>query len=137
MGVVPGARPGSSIRRSDRRDAEHAFYRTHENDPDDPGYRRFLARLATPLLDRLPARSRGLDYGCGPGPALAAMLREAGHAVALYDALFFPDPSVFGARYDFIACSETVEHFHDPAGQFDRLGALLSPGGSEHASSPF
>ena len=111
------------------REAEHAAYRTHENDPDDPGYRRFLAKLVRPLQERLAPASQGLDFGCGPGPALAAMLRESGHEVALYDPLFEPDRAVLARRYDFIACSETVEHFHDPAGQFERFDALLRPGG--------
>lgn len=110
-------------------DVEHAHYLNHRNDPADPGYRRFLARLADPLLARLAPRSQGLDYGCGPGPALAAMLREAGHAVALYDPFFAPDPAVLDGRYDFVACTEVAEHFHRPAEEFDRLGRLLRPGG--------
>lgn len=109
--------------------AERAYYRLHDNDPHDPRYRRFLGRLAAPLLARLPAHSAGLDYGCGPGPALAAMLREAGHAVALYDPLFHPDRGVLARRYDFITCTEVVEHFHAPAREFARLDALLAPGG--------
>ena len=58
---------------------ERAHYLLHENDPDDPGYRTFLSKFAGPFLQKLSPGSRGLDYGCGPGPALAAMLREAGH----------------------------------------------------------
>lgn len=109
---------------------EYRRYLDHENDVDDPGYRRFLARLAEPLLERLgPHRRRGLDYGCGPGPALAHMLREAGHDVALYDPFFQPDPAPLSRSYDFITCTETAEHFHNPADEFDRLGALLRPGG--------
>lgn len=111
------------------REAEHAEYRLHRNDPDDPRYRRFLARLAGPLLARLPAGARGLDYGCGPGPALAAMMREAGHAVALYDPLFQPDRAPLADTYDFVACTETAEHFHDPAAEFARLMGLVRPGG--------
>lgn len=112
------------------RDREYAHYLTHENKVDDPGYGAFLARLATPLLERLgPAPLEGLDYGCGPGPALAHMLREAGHRVALYDPFFAPDNAVLQATYDFISCTETAEHFHDPASEFDRLGCLLRPGG--------
>ncbi len=60
---------------------EHRRYRLHRNDPDDVRYRAFLSRLTTPLLARLPAGVLGLDYGCGPGPALAVMLREAGHTM--------------------------------------------------------
>jgi SAM-dependent methyltransferase len=111
------------------RSVEHAQYRLHRNDPHDAGYRRFLARLASPLLERLPAGQSGLDYGCGPGPALAAMLTEAGHRMAVYDPLFFPDPKPLDGRYDFITCSEVAEHFHHPFDEFARLDTLLKPGG--------
>lgn len=108
---------------------ELAHYHLHNNDPQDAGYRRFLARLAEPLLQRLPAASHGLDYGCGPGPALAQMLREAGHSVALFDPLFANDAKVLQQQYAFITCTETVEHFHHPAVEFERLTDMLVPGG--------
>jgi SAM-dependent methyltransferase len=111
------------------REAEHAHYLHHENHPDDPGYRRFLSKLAVPLLARLPLASRGLDYGCGPGPALAAMLREAGHEVALYDPFFHPDPEPLSQIYDFVTCTETAEHFHRPWQEFAKLMSLVRPGG--------
>ena len=109
--------------------AELAQYLDHQNDPDDPGYRRFLAQLATPLLERLPPRQQGLDYGCGAGPALAAMLREAGHQVELYDPFFFTDLAPLTRTYDFITCTEVIEHFHQPAAEFARFQTLLRPGG--------
>lgn len=109
--------------------AEHTHYQTHHNAPGDPGYRRFLSRLAEPLMARLPRGSAGLDYGAGPGPALAAMLREAGHRVALWDPVFHPDPAPLEQQFDFVACTETVEHFHHPAHEFDRLFGLVRPGG--------
>jgi len=111
------------------REAERREYLQHRNEPDDPGYRRFLSKLAQPLLARLAPRSSGLDYGCGPGSALAEMLGEAGHRVALYDPLFHPDPAPLGQQYDFVTCSETAEHFHDPGREFDCLGGLVRPGG--------
>ncbi len=120
-GMNPGHYPGAA--------AERAEYDRHENVVDDPGYRRFLDRLAAPLLARLAPSARGLDYGCGPGPALAAMLREAGHAVALFDPLYAPDPAPLADSYDFITCTEVAEHFHRPAEEFDRLGTMLRPGG--------
>ena len=110
-------------------EVERAHYLSHRNDPGDPGYRRFLARLAVPLLECLEPASDGLDYGCGPGPALAAMLREAGHAVTLYDPFFHRDPAALERIYDFITCTEAAEHFHRPAEDFDRLDRLLRPGG--------
>jgi len=111
------------------RTTEKARYDTHRNDPDDPGYRRFLARLADPLVARLPAGADGLDFGCGPGPALAAMLRERGLRVALYDPFYAPDPSVWSRAYDFITATEVLEHLHEPARELDRLFTALKPGG--------
>lgn len=111
------------------RAAEQAQYCLHRNAVDDPGYRRFLQPLASALLRRLPAAADGLDFGCGPGPALAAMLREAGHSVALFDPQFAPDPQALERQYDFISCSEVVEHLHQPAVEFARLGRMLKPGG--------
>lgn len=109
--------------------AEHSTYLLHENDPHDPRYRRFLSKLADPLMARLARMSQGLDYGCGPGPALAQMLREAGHDVALFDPFFVPDPAPLNNTYDFITCTEAAEHFHHPAKEFGRLRKLVRPGG--------
>lgn len=111
------------------RSVEHAEYRLHRNDVHDRGYRRFLERLALPLQERLRPGSSGLDYGCGPGPALAAILTEAGHRVAVFDPLFFDHRHLLDETYEFVTCSEVVEHFHDPYAEFDRLDGLLNPGG--------
>lgn len=117
----PADRPG--------REAEHAHYRLHDNRIDDPGYRRFLSRLADPLLERLAPCAQGLDYGCGPGPALAAMLTESGRPAALYDPVFAPDRTPLDRTYDFVTCTETAEHFHDQAAEFAQLTGLVRPGG--------
>lgn len=111
------------------REVELEQYRLHTNDPDDPAYRNFLSRLANPLLKVLPPGQAVLDYGAGPGPALAAMFREAGHQVTLYDPFFAPDKAVLATIYDVITCTETAEHFHDPSAEFSRFDALLRPGG--------
>ncbi len=109
--------------------AEKAHYDLHENRPDDPGYRRFLDRLFTPLNERLSPHAQGLDFGCGPGPTLSKMFEEAGHSVALYDPYYAPDGSVLDARYDFITLSEVAEHLAAPGKVLDGLWASLAPGG--------
>lgn len=119
--VEPAQRPAA--------DEERARYETHENRPDDKGYRAFLARAADPLLARLPVGAEGLDYGSGPGPTLSRMMSEAGRPTRDYDPFFAPDQTALERSYDFITCTETAEHFFDPAAEFDRLDALLRPGG--------
>jgi len=109
--------------------AERRVYDLHQNECFDEGYRRFLARLSNPLLQRLEEEQRGLDFGCGPASALASVLEEAGHVMELYDPYYSPDTSVLQRRYDFICATEVVEHLHDPAREFERLFALLKPGG--------
>jgi SAM-dependent methyltransferase len=108
---------------------ERTHYGLHENDPNDPGYRAFLNRLAAPLCEQLTAGSEGLDFGCGPGPALARMLEERGHHMTVYDPLFAPDTSALDRQYDFVTCTEVVEHFHQPAKEFELLAGLVKPGG--------
>lgn len=111
------------------RDEERQEYLLHENDVRDEGYRRFLSRLARPLDARLAPASRGLDFGCGPAPALAQLLQERGHAVALYDSFFVPDPAVLEQRYAFVTATEVVEHLHEPGRELRALWSLLVHGG--------
>jgi len=110
-------------------DEERARYQLHRNDPADAGYREFLSRLLDPLLERVPPGAEGLDYGSGPGPTLSRMLTEAGRPTADYDPYFAPGEHALARTYDFVTCTETVEHFFDPAAEFERLDRLLRPGG--------
>lgn len=116
---------------ADRPDAatEAAHYTTHENDPGDPGYRGFLDRLAAPLARLLDPGAEGLDYGSGPGPTLSVMLSERGFPTAAWDPFFAPDPAPLTRTWDFVTCSETVEHFHQPARAYARLSERVRPGG--------
>lgn len=109
---------------------EKAHYDLHENNPEDLGYRRFLARLAEPLMERLGATSLdGLDFGCGPGPTLSLMLAEAGHKMAIYDPYFANKPEVLDTQYDFVTCTEAIEHFYTPAKEWGQLVGMVKSGG--------
>lgn len=108
---------------------ERLTYELHENDASDPKYRQFVGQLVEPLIERLAAGAEGLDYGCGEGPAGAAMLTEAGFVVTLYDPFFVPDQAALEREYDFIFCCEVAEHFHDPVNEFKKMGQMLRPGG--------
>lgn len=110
-------------------EAEQARYDLHQNDENDAGYRAFLSRLATPLLDRLPPESSGLDFGCGPGPTLSGMFEEQGHRVALFDKFYAPAQSVLDATYDFVTATEVVEHLREPAAELDVIWGCVKAGG--------
>ncbi|MFL2711747.1 MAG: class I SAM-dependent methyltransferase [Gammaproteobacteria bacterium] len=108
---------------------EEQRYLEHNNSIKDNEYRAFLSRLSDPLKEKISLGSNGLDFGCGTGPALADMLTQDGFKVELYDPFFFPDKGVLSKQYDFITCTETVEHFYDPFKEFNILNDLLKPGG--------
>lgn len=121
--------------------AEKAEYDKHQNSPHDTGYRRFLGRLFTPLLAKLAANARGLDFGSGPGPTLSVMFEEQGHCMSIYDPFYAPDASVLANDYDFITATEVVEHLSQPGQVLTQLVAQLVAGGylglmTKRVSSP-
>lgn len=106
-------------------EAAKAEYDLHQNSPDDQGYRKFLSRLVKPLSERLCSGACGVDFGCGPGPTLSVMLEEAGFEVINYDPVYFPDNSALTLKYDFVTCTEVVEHFARPRTDFPCLFRML------------
>jgi SAM-dependent methyltransferase len=105
-------------------------YLLHQNSGDDPGYLRHLRRLAAPMLERTRTGSAGLDFGCGPTKVMAQILDAGGRQTASYDPYFYPNRGLLAARYDFITCSEVLEHVHDPAALFELFHTLLHDGGT-------
>jgi hypothetical protein len=109
---------------------EKARYDLHQNNPDDLGYRQFLSQLSQPLINRLgPPPAHGLDFGSGPEPAFALMLKEQGYAMTCYDPYYAPDTAPLQTTYDFVTCTETFEHFYHPGEEWNLLLSLLKPYG--------
>ncbi|WP_373059061.1 class I SAM-dependent methyltransferase [Zunongwangia sp. H14] len=104
-------------------------YLRHHNDVSDPNYIRFTAPLTNAVLKDFPKEAVGLDYGCGTGPVIANQLKSRNYHVALYDYFFKNDKDLLKKKYDFIICSEVMEHFHYPAAEFRELSSMLNPGG--------
>ncbi len=110
-------------------DEERATYDLHENDPNDQGYRRFLSRVADPILERIEPNSDGIDFGCGPGPTLSLMLEEQGHTMSLYDIYYHPNREVLAKSYDFMTATEVIEHLYAPNTVWQQWLNLVKPGG--------
>ena len=108
---------------------ELARYALHDNRFDDPDYRAFLSRLAGPIIARTSLGAHGLDYGCGQAPVLADILSASGRPTASYDPHFRRDSALLSRRYDFLTCSEVVEHVHDPLPMFELFARLMDRGG--------
>ncbi len=80
-------------------------------------------------LSALMPGACGLDFGCGQEPTLSVLFEEAGYACANYDLHFANDPAILEKQYDFLTCSETMEHFCRPREEFERFLKLVKPGG--------
>lgn len=107
---------------------ELAEYRLHQNTLDDTGYLTYLSRLVTCISPHLTTDSRVLDYGSGPCPALAYLLNNAGYSADCYDPFFGPY-AILQNEYDLITATESIEHFHTPATQWQHWMELLAPAG--------
>jgi hypothetical protein len=102
---------------------EKTRYDKHNNSPEDKDYVKFLQRLSTPLLERIKPNSDGLDFGSGPGPTMCTLLPNIN--VSNYDPIYNNDKVLLESKYDFVTCTEVVEHFFEPREEFLLLKALL------------
>lgn len=57
------------------------------------------------------------------------MFREAGFTMATWDPFFDARSDALQHRYEFITCTEVIEHMHHPADEFRRIDRLLASGG--------
>ncbi len=104
-------------------------YRKHRNEVLDPGYQKFVKPVFDAVLSSFSSDDKGLDFGCGDGPVISYLLEKNGFRIDLYDPCFRDDRSYLSKVYDFIILSEVMEHFEDPAKEFELLFSLLKPDG--------
>lgn len=105
-----------------------ARYALHRNGPEDAGYVAFLRRAVDAAQPCLGGVRRALDYGCGPGPALHVPLAELGIDCDFWDPCFFPAPPPLEC-YPAVFATEVIEHFRNPAADWNAMLARLAPGG--------
>lgn len=110
-------------------EAEKTRYLYHKNDINDTGYQDYLKPAVEAVEKEFYPESKGLDYGAGPGPVMAYLLEKKGFNLALFDPYFHPSIEVLTTKYDFIICTEVIEHFYHPLQEFQKLYDLLLPGG--------
>lgn len=84
--------------------------------------------LVLTLVQVLVSHSINLNLNSS-GPTLSVMLAEKGHRMEIYDAIYAPDESIWKKQFDFITCSEVVEHLINPHEEIVKLWSCLKPGG--------
>ncbi|MBU0630641.1 MAG: class I SAM-dependent methyltransferase [Candidatus Margulisbacteria bacterium] len=109
---------------------EKKRYDLHCNDPTDPDYREYVSPIITAITERFKPGDRGLDFGSGPGAIVSTLLREKGYDAASYDPFYDDNRELLSRNYDYIACSEVIEHFRSPAKEFANLRKMIKPGGA-------
>lgn len=100
---------------------EHERYLLHRNSRENADYIAFLNTVVTAVAEHVTPPAAILDFGSGPEPVLAELLRARGYDVALFDPLFAPHESVLGEQYDAVVCCETAEHFRTPASEWQTM----------------
>jgi SAM-dependent methyltransferase len=110
-------------------EAEKAHYLNHNNDPEDVRYQNFVSPVTNGILRDFKQHHKGLDFGSGTGSPILKVLKDNDYDVVQYDLYFHNDAELLTQKYDYIACSETAEHFKEPYKEFEQLCNLLNPGG--------
>jgi 2-polyprenyl-3-methyl-5-hydroxy-6-metoxy-1,4-benzoquinol methylase len=76
-----------------------------------------------------PLGGRLMDFGCGPGPVLAGLLRKHGYTVDTHDKFFDHNLDWENRTYDLITLTEVLEHLVDPLETLSNLARHLTTGG--------
>lgn len=117
-------------------DEEKKRYELHNNDPEDQGYRKWLSAFIDQAVKPYAASgSMILDYGSGPEPVLASLLREEGYSVQIYDKYFAPQ-EVSGS-FAMITSTEVIEHVDDPIALLKKMKSLVIRGGHVSLKTSF
>ena len=104
-------------------------YQEHNNNVNDIGYQKFVSPIVSAIQTNFKKTDKGLDFGCGTGPVITKLLRDKNYTISTFDPFFDNNQKALETRYNFIACCEVIEHFHNPLKEFELLKSLLKPFG--------
>lgn len=111
-------------------DQEKKEYSFHQNNFENEGYvnmfRDFIETAIRPYKAEIKT---ALDFGSGPGPVLAELLRREGFNVDIYDKHFAPEKVYLNKKYDLITATEVFEHLKDPVATLKLLKSRLNKNG--------
>ena len=108
---------------------EKKRYLEHNNDIYDPAYQQFVSPITDRVQKNYTHGSLGLDFGSGTGPVISKVLTNLGYEIRQFDPFFCDNADELQVEYDYIVCCEVIEHFYNPAKEFQLLKSLLKPKG--------
>ena len=112
------------------REKELKVYEQHNNTEENLGYvamfQDFMEKTFLPFKDEIHTV---LDFGSGPNPVLANLMRRQGFEVDHYDKFFAPQKVYDGKRYDLITSTEVIEHISEVQETMALFSEHLEDGG--------
>jgi len=106
---------------------ERARYLTHNNNPQDPRYKKYLSLMMEEIWKDGRISLKLLDYGCGPTNGIEILWGSESLQVTSYDPFFFPVDVRSNGPYDYILCCESAEHFCCPQKEWQQMAFNLKP----------
>ena len=104
---------------------EKNIYDKHVNISTDIRYQNFLSPITNSVLNDFSSNTKGLDFGSGKDSAIVKVLRDNKYKIEAYDLFYKDDKSLLEKKYDYITCSEVIEHFQNPKKEFELLLLIL------------
>lgn len=110
---------------------ELIIYDSHNNSILDETYVTYFRNFINKTIIKYKSDGkRGLDFGSGPEPVLAELLkRDYGYDMDIYDKFYAPEKNFEGKAYDLVTSTEVVEHLNDPMEYFRLFSSLLAKDG--------
>jgi len=105
---------------------EAARYRLHDNTLLNEGYVKMFLEKIKLIHKYCPGIHSVLDYGCGPEPVLAQLMKIEGFDCQVFDPYFFPE--FHGGSYDLVISTEVFEHFRDVKMELHKIRSLIGQG---------
>jgi len=103
-------------------------YDQHNNNLENEGYVKMFDDFLDFTLDGLKVKYT-LDFGSGPTPVLAELLKRRGLEVDHFDKFYQPKKVYEGKKYDLITSTEVFEHLENPKEVLSHLSEHLNPNG--------
>jgi len=117
------------------KEEEKHRYAQHQNTMDNEGYVAIFERFIEESINPFNTNAQTvLEFGVGPTPVLAELLKKRSFFVDVYDIYFYPEKVYEGKCYDFITATEVFEHLREP---LSILQTLKNHVASEHSAGVY